>query len=182
MLYVLALITSFLAMAFVVVSYFVKKKELYLLFQFLCIIFLILSQFFSLEYFSAIGLIIALIRTFTFYVYEKKDKLAPIVWPIIFTTLSLASYFIVNLWILNTVKPVDIIFLIGLIMYAFIFRIRSLKIVRFSMLIPTALSVIYFILTLAPIFTILSYSFELLANVVSIFKYHVLKPKQKTLS
>ena len=128
MLEIMALITSFIAMALVVISYFVKKKELYLLFQFLCIIFLIISQFFTLEYFSAIGLVIALIRTYTFFVYEKKDKLAPIIWPIIFTTLSLASYFIVNLWILKTVKPLDILFLIGLIMYSFIFRVRSLKI------------------------------------------------------
>lgn len=174
----LALIMSFFAMSFVVFSYFVKKKELYLLFQFLCIIFLILSQFFSLEYFSAIGLIIALIRTLTFFIYEKKNKLAPIIWPIIFSTCSLASYFIVNLWILNDAKPIDVIFLISLIMYAFIFRIRSLKFVRFSMLFPTGLSVIYFALTTAPIFTVLSYTFELVANIVSIFKYHVIKPKQ----
>ena len=182
MLEIMALITSFIAMALVVISYFVKKKELYLLFQFLCIIFLIISQFFTLEYFSAIGLVIALIRTYTFFVYEKKDKLAPIIWPIIFTTLSLASYFIVNLWILKTVKPLDILFLIGLIMYSFIFRVRSLKIVRYTMLVPTGLSVVYFVLTFAPIFTTMSYAFEIVANIVSIFKYHIIKPKQKTLN
>lgn len=178
---VLALIASFIAMSFVVCSYFVKKKELYLLFQFLCIIFLILSYFFSVEFFAMVGLIIALIRTLTFYLYEKKGKLAPLIWPIIFATLSLASYFIINLWILKAVKPIDILFLIGLIMYAFIFRIRDLKIVRFTMLCPTTLSVLYNVLSHAPIFAVLSYTFELIANVVSIIKYHVLKPKQKTL-
>ncbi len=176
---ILALITSFIAMALVATSYFVKKKELYLGFQFLGIIFLILSQFFSFEYFAAVGLVIALIRTFTFYLYEKKGKLAPIIWPIIFTILSLASYFIINLLILKTLKPLDILCLIALIFYAFIFRIRDLKIVRFSMLAPTSLSIFYYVLINAPIFTILSYSFELLANIVSIFKYHVLKPKKR---
>lgn len=177
---VLALITSFIAMSFVVFAYFIKKKELFLLFQFLCIVFLIISQFLVFEFFSAVGLIIALFRTLVFYVYEKKEKLAPLIWPIVFTSLSLASYFIINLWILNTVKPIDIIFLIGLILYAFIFRIRDLKIVRFTMLIPTTLSIIYYVLISAPVFTVCSYSFEFLANIVSIFKYHVLKPKQKT--
>ena len=178
---VLALIASFIAMSFVVVSYFVRKKELYLLFQFLCIIFLIISYFFSVEFFAMVGLIIALFRTLTFYLYEKRGVLAPIVWPIIFTVLSLASYFIINLWILNTVKPVDILFLIGLILYAFIFRIRDLKIVRFSMLAPTGLSIAYNVLANAPIFAVLSYTFELSANILSIIKYHVIKPKQKTL-
>lgn len=175
----LSLITSFIAMALVATSYFVKKKKLYLIFQFLGIIFLILSQFFSFEYFAAVGLIIALFRTFTFYLYEKNEKLAPIYWPIIFTILSLVSYFIINLWILKTLKPLDILCLISLILYAFIFRIRDLKIVRFSMLAPTSLSIIYYFLISAPIFTVMSYSFELIADLVSIFKYHVLKPKNK---
>ena len=127
------------------------------------------------------GLIVALIRTLVFYLYEKKGMLAPLIWPIVFTILSLASYFIINLWILGTIKPVDTIFLIGLIFYAFIFRIRDLKIVRFSMPIPTGLSLLYNVLSHAPIFAVLSYAFELSANIVSIFKYHVIKPKQKTL-
>lgn len=173
----LALISSFIAMALVATSYFVKKKELYLAFQFLGIIFLILSQFFSFEYFAAVGLTIALIRTFTFYIYEKNNKTASIIWPIIFASASIISYLIINLWILKTLKPVDFLCLVSLILYAFIFRIRNLKIVRYSMIIPTSMSIIYYILISAPIFTIFSYSFELIADVVSIFKFYILKPK-----
>ena len=121
----LALITSFIAMALVATSYFVKKKKLYLVFQFLGIIFLILSQFFSFEYFAAVGLIIALFRTYVFYVYEKNDKLAPIIWPIVFTILSLLSYFIINLYILKTLKPIDILCLIALILYSFILLLST---------------------------------------------------------
>ncbi len=172
---ILALITSFIAMALVATSYFVKKKDLYLAFQFLGIIFLILSQIFSFEYFAAIGLIIALFRTYTFYYYEKKEKVAHIGWAYLFSGLSLLSYVVVNIIILKALKPIDIICLIALMTYAFIFRIRDLKIVRFSMLAPTTMSVVYFVLINAPIFTILSYCFELLANIVSIFKYHLLK-------
>ncbi len=170
---ILALIASFFAMTFVVISYFVKKKERYLLFQFLCIVFLIISYFFSLEFFAMVGLVVGLARTVTFYLYEKKGQKAPILWSFLFSLLSLASYFIINLVVLGEAKPLDILFLVGLIGYAFIFRIRSLKAVRFLMLAPTVLSVLFNVLTAAPIFATLSYCFELGANIVSIFKYHV---------
>ena len=69
---ILALIASFIAMAFVILSYFVKKKAYYLLFQLLCIVCLIISYFFSLQFFAMIGLAVGLFRTITFFVYEKK--------------------------------------------------------------------------------------------------------------
>ena len=178
MLYILALITSFIAMVCACSSYFVKKKELYLFLQFICIIFLISSQFLSLQYFSAVGLVIALARTVTFYAYEKKGVVAPIFWSFVFAGLSIASYFIIDLWILKDARFVDVLCLVAFICYAFVFRIRDLKFVRFGMLLPTFLSVTYFIITKAPIFTILSYSFEFCANITSIFKYHVFKHKQ----
>ncbi len=168
-----ALIASFFAMTFVVISYFVKKKEKYLLFQFLCIFFLIISYFFNAQYFAMVGLVIGLGRTLTFFLYEKRGTRAPILWAVLFSSLSLASYLVINLWILGSAQPLDLLFLVGLIGYAFIFRIRSLKAVRFLMLAPTILAVLFNLLTDAPLFALLSYSFELLANVVSIFKYHV---------
>ena len=174
-----ALIVSFFAMSFVIVSYFVKKKEHYLLFQFLCIIFLILSYFFTAQFFAMVGLVIGMGRTVTFLLYERKGEKAPIFWAFLYASLSLAAYLTVNLWILGTAQPLDILFLIGLISYAFIFRIRSLKAVRFLMLVPTFLSVLFNILSEAAIFATLSYTFELLANVASIFKYHVFGKRSK---
>lgn len=180
---VLALIASFIAMVFVVFAYFVKKKERYLLFQLLCIVFLILSYFFNAQFFAMVGLTIGLMRTTTFFLYEKKGDRASIKWSFLFSALTLASYCIINLGILKDAKPLDILCLASLSMYAFIFRIRNLKTVRFLMIIPTVLSILFNILTFAPIFATLSYSFELGANVVSIFKYHVLpqKKEEKTL-
>ena len=177
---IFALIASFFAMTFVVISYFVKKKEKYLLFQFLCIVFLIISYFFSAKYFAMVGLVIGLGRTFTFFVYERKGKMASVLWAFLFSGLSLASYLVINLWILGDAQPLDILFLVGLIGYAFIFRIRSLKAVRFLMLVPTLLSVLFNVLTYAPLFATLSYSFELGANILSILKYHVFNKEEKT--
>ena len=174
---ILAWIASFLAMVFVILAYFVKKKENYLFFQLLCIIFLILSYFFSLEFFAMVGLSIGLCRTLTFFLYEKKEKVAPIELAFVLSGLTLASYLIINIGINKTAKPVDILCMVGLVMYAFIFRIRDLKKVRYLMIIPTVLSIFYNLLIVAPLFTTLTYVFELSANVVSIFKYHVLPQK-----
>ena len=164
---------KFLNNDFFVIQVKVLKKQYYLLFQLLCISFLIVSYFFSLQFFAMIGLAVGLFRTITFFVYEKRGKKAPIYWPIIISALTLTSYLIVNYGILQTAQPLDILCLIALIMYAFIFRMRNLKHVRFTMIIPTVLSILFNVLTNAVLFATLTYVFELGANVVSIFKYHV---------
>ena len=69
---VLSLIASFIALVFVVCSYFVRKKSMYLMFQALCIIFLIVSYFFNLQYFAMIGVTIGLCRTLTFFLFERN--------------------------------------------------------------------------------------------------------------
>lgn len=175
---VLSLIASFIAMAFVIGSYFVKKKN-FLLFQALCIVFLIISYFFNVQFFAMVGLTIGLARSLSFYYYEKNDKEAPLYLAIILSFLTLASYFIINLWILGDAKPVDILCLVALVSYVFIFRIRDIKKVRFLMFAPTALSILFNILSGAAIFATLTYVFELSANVISILKYHVIKVEQK---
>lgn len=174
----LALIASFIAMAFVIMAYFVKKKAYYLLCELLCIVFLVVSYFFTVQFFAMIGLAVGLFRTVTFFVYENKEKVAPIYWSFLFSALTIASYFIVNFGILKTSQPLDVLCVLSLVAYAFIFRIRNLKIVRFTMLIPTVLSILFNILTHAAIFATLTYVFELSANVVSIFKYYVFNKKE----
>lgn len=172
-----ALMASFIAMIFVVSAYFVKRKSTYLLLQLLCVFCLVISYFFTLQFFAMIGLSIGICRTVTFFLYEKRDKVAPIYWSFLFSVLTLTSYFIINYGILKTAQPLDVLCLLSLVMYAFIFRIRNLKIVRFAMLIPLSLSVLFNALTSAAIFATLSYAFELCANVVSILKYHIFKQK-----
>jgi len=175
----LAFIASFLAMSFVIMAYFVKKKEYYLLFELLCIVFLIVSYFFTMQFFAMIGLAVGLFRTTTFFIYENKERQAPIIWSFLFSAMTLAAYFVVNLVILQTAKPLDILCLLALMMYAFIFRIRNLKIVRFTMLVPTVLSILFNVLISAALFAMLTYVFELCANVVSIFKYHIFVRTEK---
>lgn len=170
---VLAFIASFIGMAFVITAYLVKKKSLYLACQSLCLVFLIISYFFEVNFFGMIGLGIGLGRSLTFFAYEQKDKVAPIAWSFTFSILTLINFY-VNMFILKTGQALDVLCLTALIAYAFIFRIRSLKIVRFTMLFPTVLSMVYNILVGAAIFTTLTYVFELVVNCISILRYHIL--------
>ncbi len=170
---ILAYISSFIAMALSVSSYFFKKKSLYLLFQFLCIAFLILSYFFTLEFVAMIGLVIGLARTITFFLYERKERYAPIWWAVLFSALTIVAYFVGSKLKGGTYQFVDVLYVVGLCMYAFIFRIRDFRIVRFACLVPAVLSILYNILIQAPIFNTLSYSFELCANIASILIYYV---------
>lgn len=176
---VLSLFAGFLAMAFVIIAYFVKKKEYYLLFQLLCIISLILSYFFNVQFFAMIGLTVGMTRTLTFYIFENKGQVAPLYLSFLFSALTIISYFIVNYGILKTAQPLDVLCLIALCMYAFIFRVRNLKFVRFAMIVPTVLSILFNILTSAAIFATMSYVIELVATVVAIFKFHVFNKEEK---
>ena len=174
-----AFIVSLVAMLVIASSYFFKKKEIYLICQGTGIVFLTLSYLLQKEYFAMIGLVIGLIRVVVYFLYERKDKVAPIFWAFLFSGLGIACYFIINLWILGTAKPLDIIYLVGLIGYAFIFRIRNLVLLRYLVTIPTVLSILYNVLIRAVPFVIISYAFELGANLVAIGKYHLFDKKKE---
>ena len=169
----LALVASFIAMLCVIFAYFTTKKERFLFFQSICIVFLIVSYFFTVQFFAMVGLFIGLLRALIYFAYERKERVAPISIPIGLCLLTGVSYVIVNWMILDSVTAADIILLVSLMCYIFIFRVRNLKLVRFLMVIPTVLSIIFNVWTHAALFATLSYAFELGANVTSIFRYHV---------
>ncbi len=174
-----ALVFSFMAMLLIASAYFFKSKEMFLMMQGLGICGLMASYLLNGQYFAMIGLGIGLIRCIVFYLYERSGRAAPILWCYGLCAVSFAAYGIVNLWILKTFHPADIVYLIALVMYVFIFRIRNIKTVRFTILVPTALSIVYNVWAESPIFAVISYSFELVAGVVSILKYHVFADKKK---
>ena len=176
--YPLSMTASLIALGLIVSSYFVSKKILYLTLQGVGIVFLSLSYLFVEEFFAMISLSIGLGRTIVYFAYERKNKNAPIALACVLSLLTIASYFIVNLWILKTAKLLDIIYLVSLCGYAFTFRIRNLKTMMYVVIIPTSLAVIYNIAIVAPIFSILSYSFELGANIVAIIRFNMDKGKK----
>lgn len=173
-----AFVVSILVMLVMCASYFFKKKSLYLTMQGIGVTLLMVAYILLKQYFAMVGLVIGLARSVVYLWYEWKDKSTPIWWAVGFTLAGVASYFVINLWILGDIKPFDIIYLFGLAAYAFIFRIRNLVLVRYLVLIPTALSIIYNALIGAGIFVCISYAFEIFANLLAIGKHHLLDKKK----
>jgi len=169
-------------MALIASSYFFTAKKTYLFFQSLGIVFLISSYLFGGQYFAMVGLFVGLLRTLTYYAFERNGKLAPMELAVFFSVLTVVSYGFVNFFLLKTSQPLDLLCLTALVLYAFIFRIKDLKKLRFLVLLPTALSIAYNALIGAAVFTVVSYCFELGANILSIFKYHIFKRTKKETS
>lgn len=172
--YPLSIIISFVGLALVGAAYSVKSKRLYLFLQSVCMLSMVVSYFFICEFFAMISLAVALVRTVTYYMFEKSDKRAPVWLAFLFSACTLAVFLIVNVAILHDAKPIDIICLATQCLYNFIFRIRNLKLVRYLVFAPTILGTIYNIVISAPIFSVLIYVFEFGANVVAILRFQAI--------
>lgn len=98
---------------------------------------------------------------------------------LLFSALTVAAYLIVNLGILKTAKPIDIICLLSLVAFAVILRIRDLETVRYLVLLPITLSIVYNAFSGAAAFVTVSYSFELVMSVLAICKYQIFNKKTK---
>lgn len=168
-----ALIVSFIAMALVIVSYFLKKKSLFLMMQTGAVVFLLLSYLFTGEYFAMIGMGIGLVRSIVYFYYERKEKIVPLLWMIGICLATVAAYFIVNFGILGKAKPLDLLYVVAMVLFAVSFRIRNLKIMRKMTLIPISCAVIYNIFASSTPFVIASYSLELLSNLAAIVKFEI---------
>ena len=174
--YTLSLVMGLIALGFIVVSYFLSKK-MYLLFQLTGIVFLILSYLFVELYFATVGLSVGFIRSLVCYIYERKNKKAPVFVPIAISVATVLAFVIVNIVILKDYSPYDAIYMAVLVMYAFVFTIRNVVVMRNVALVPAVLAVLYNVLAGATLFVIISCSFELLADIVAIGKYYLFDRK-----
>ena len=165
--YTLSTIIGFIAMAFAITSYFLKNKSLFLIAQAGAILFLAVSCLFIEQYYAMISYAIGLLRVFTFYMYEKANKNPPYYIILMFIALFVIFYVLVNVVILKTFKPIDIILMVANVMYTYAFSIRNLTLMRHIFAIPLVLSIIYYLLINGTAFVIISYSFELCANLTA---------------
>ena len=170
---------SFLALTMYSTSYFFKRKSTFLVFQGFGGLFLVFSYFFIARFFAMISLFIGLARTFSFYYYEKNDKRVP-VWLVILICVAIfTNYFTVNLLIYRRFNILDIFLVVSFCMYAIVFSIRNLMLVRYLVIVPHVLTILYNLLTAAPIFTAISYFIELVISIVSICYFKILDKKAK---
>jgi len=170
--YTLSQLAGGATLALMVLSYFFKSKSTYLFLQTMGLLCMFFSYLFGEEFFAMASLAVSLTRTLTFYLYEKKDKEAPIAFSYFYAFLTVCVYITVNLIILETAKPVDILYLSALVMYAFVFRIRNIKLVRYTVIAPHALAILYNLILGDMVFVAMSYGFELLADFYAIIKYN----------
>ena len=174
-----ALILSLISMLLVASSYFFKKKSAYLLMQATGMLLLMGSYLLNGEFFAMVGLGIGLGRALTFFLFEQNNKKPSVFWPILFSSLSIMAYVVINLIILKDARLYDILYLIGLILYAFVFWIRNLQLMRHLAILHTSISILYNTLIDAGIFVVIAYSLEMFANLISVVKYHLFDKKKK---
>ncbi|MBE7061633.1 MAG: YgjV family protein [Clostridiales bacterium] len=169
--YTLSFIAGLLAMLCACISYFVKKKAIFLVLQALAIIFLAVSCLFNVQYYACISYGLSLVRVFIYYIFERKDKPIKLWISGIFALLVVISYVLTNIIILQNYGAVDLLILIANLMYTFVFAMRNMCKLRLCFIPPTIISIVYFILSHATPFVIISYCFELVANTVAIILY-----------
>lgn len=175
----LATLFGFLAVVFIVTSYFVSTKSKYLLFQLLNMFSFVFSYLFCENYFAMIGLATSAARTLTFFIYEKKEITPPIWLAFLFSGMAVGSWALVNVVILESWSFVDILLIISLIFYNFIFKIRNMNVLRYAMIIPLTISILYNIFCWSTVFAVCSYSFELAADITSIIKEKIKSRKEE---
>lgn len=177
--YNLSQIAGCVTLVIMMLSYLFKSKSKYLFMQTIGLVCMFLSYLFGAEYFAMLALTVSLARTLTFYGYEKQDKEASVWLSFMFAALTVCAYFTVNFGILKTAKPLDTLYLTAQVMYAFIFRIRNITLVRYTMILPNAIAIAYNLLLGDMVFVAVSYGFELLADLYAIYKYEYTAKKKK---
>ncbi|MBR2498992.1 MAG: YgjV family protein [Clostridia bacterium] len=177
--YTVSLLAGLVAIIFVIASYLVTKKSRFLTCQTLAILFLSVSYLFVEQYFAMVGMAFSVVRTIVYFVLETKNK-APNFWlKTLFALLSVFAYVVINLVILKNARYIDLLFLSANVMYSYLFGIRDLKLLRYLMLVPTAVTSIYNVIAPASLFVIISYIFEFFANVVGIIKARIEEKKEQ---
>ena len=168
--YTLSLVFGFIAMACAMSSYFVKNKKFFMFLQTGAIICLAFSTLFIENFYAMFSYFLSITRVITYQVLENKGKKVSFWLMSVFALLNIICFACLNI---KTFKALDIMFMIGAVLYSYAFGIKNMKFLRLFFLLPTGLSVLYFVLTNATVFVIISYCFEFVANLVALVYYYI---------
>ena len=179
---VISTVTSFIALVLYSSSYFFKTKKGYLVTQGSGNVSLALSYLFIGEYFTMFSVSLGIARAVICYIYEKKNKNVPVPMIAALCGVTIASFFVINFGILKTGEGWDILYLFASCLYAIVFTIRNLKVMRYVILAPHALAIAYNLIIRAPFTSALSYLIELGVTVVAIVKFSLQERAAKKVS
>lgn len=166
-------VTSFIALVLYSSSYFFKTKQGYLITQGLGNVSLALSYLFIGEFFTMFTVGLGIARAAICYYYEKKNKNVPVLVIAALCATIIASFFVINFGILKTGEFWDALYLVASCLYAVVFTIRNLKVMRYVILVPHSLAIAYNLIIRAPFTSALSYLIELTVTLVAIVKFHL---------
>lgn len=170
---------SFLGMLSASSSYFMKKRWQYLIAQGASILLISLSNLLLALYYAFIASGVSLSRIVVYYFLEKKNKEPTFTIKTFFAGLVVFSYIITNLIILRDFNPWDIMLMAINVSFVYIVGIRNITIMRYCMLPPTLLAILYCIIVQTAIFTTFSFVIELISNIVAIIVHKTPAKRKK---
>ncbi len=163
--FIIAQISGIIALILVAISYFVKLKPTFLTLQMVADVFYAGSFFAVDAYVGGIITTISIFRCIYIYWAEKTN----FKYTVHFLFVFIAMYVVVTIRFWQT--PYDIIALITGSMFTLSFAIKNLQVMRYVLIVPNVLILIYNILCRTYTSALLDF-IELIVLVVSIIKYH----------
>lgn len=172
--FILAQILGGIALILVCIGYFLKTKSSLMIIQAVANLFYA-GAFFAVGAYVGAGLVvISIFRCIYLYIAEKKNFKYTLHFLIIF----IALYTSITIFFWKT--PFDFMPLIGSIIFTFAFAIKNLQTMRYILILPNALLVIYNILTTTYTSALLDL-IEIIVIIIAIVKFtYTNKRKTKT--
>ena len=170
--FILAQIMGGIALVLVVISVFLKQKKYYFAMQIVANFFYALSFIFNGGIVAGINSFISIVRVSVLYIFERKQKPAPIYLIAIFSVL----YITVGIIFFKT--PLDIITIVTPILFTIAMWMKNMQLVRYMMIAPNVLLSIYAIL-LQVYTTALLDALEVVFIVIAIVKFHIQEHREK---
>lgn len=172
--YIISQALGLVAIAIVISSYFVNIKKKQMTLRIIADVFVSGSFLFLGTYVACIGIIIAIVRTIIFLIYEFKFKQVP-VWLIGVIFLVLVT----NSAVFMT-SPLDLLPMFALMLFTLGFRIRRLVYMRLFFVTPLIMFLIYDVMIFAYTDIILKV-IELVLTVIITSRFFIRKAKLEKL-
>lgn len=171
--FIISQVMGGIALILVVISVFLKNKTHFFLFQTIANIFYALSFIFANALVAGINTFVSIIRVLVLFLYAKYEKTPPIYLIFVFS----AIYIIIG--VLFYQNAYDIITIITPILFTAAMWMKNMQLVRYCMLLPNILLVLYSIMHQVYTTAILD-AFETCSIVVAIISFAITNKKQRS--
>ena len=170
--FIVSQILGIIALILMCIGYFVKNKSQFLIIQIIANVFYATSYLFLGVFSAGIITLISIIRCVLIYFNDKKDlKIDKFIIP-----FFIVAYIVVG--VIFWKSPFDIIPIITASLFTISFCIKNLKVMRYILLFPNCILVVFGICTMAYSVALLDFV-ETIVLVVAIIKFHYQKEETK---